>query len=217
MADVTLAPVADTYLNSNNVLGPATDDTNYSTESVLLVGMAFTATFFSRRGLLDFDLSSVTRSAKNAILSMTVAGDFGGAGNGETPSLYARRVIRPAVITEATYNRYDAGNLWGSSGARSIGGDVSSLDAVGDVMLSNVSGTVYTVDVADLLNESLSDASNRLLLILTADSFTADNNPVGFASIEHSTTGWRPVLDITYRSPWTVGRGLWGDGIGAWH
>lgn len=215
MADVTLSPVGDTFINSNNVLGPA-DDINYAGDTNLLVGMAFSDTFFSRRGIFDFDLSTVARSAQSAILSLTVSADFGGAGNGETPRLQARRIIQPVVITETTYNRYDSGNLWGSSGARSMGTDVTTLVATGDVMLSNTPGTVYAVDVADLLNQSLSDASDRLALLVTADSFTADLNPVAFASMEHATSGYRPLLEITYRNPWTVGSIAWG-GPNPWH
>jgi hypothetical protein len=220
MVDVTLSPVADTFINSNNATDPPTGDLNYSSDTVLLVGMRFIdgSPSFSRRTVLDFDVSTLTRPVFSAVLSLTTqAVDYGGAGNGETPHLQARRIIQSVVISEVTFNSYSTGNPWDIAGGRSIGVDVTSTVVTAPTaMLTHAAGTTYTIDVADLVNEARAASDTRLLIQVVADAFTANFNPVGFASMQHATSAWHPLLEITYATPWVVGRVAWGS-RGAWH
>lgn len=207
MPDATLSPVADTYINRRNTT------LNYAGDTELVVGglaFNFGGGVFARRSLLDFDLSGLDTSSGvyigEALLHMTVSADGGGANNGETPALGAHRVLQDVVITEATWIEYSSGNDWLEPGGQAIGTDVTVTYPAGDVMLSNTPGTVYTVDIAALLNETRECGDDRLVAMVHVTQSTAHQNAILFASMNHATSGWHPYLEVTYAyAAWSVG------------
>jgi hypothetical protein len=197
--DVNLVPTADTYLNRQNTTA------NYDSSTVLLIGgQGFNGnSLFSRRALLDFDLSSLDTGPgvyiREAILYMTVSdATSAGANNGEHPHLGAVRILRDVVMNQTTWNIYKTGNNWNVACGMEVNTDRTSHVCSGDDMQSNSVGTIYRVDIAELLNQARTCGDPRLVAMVGPTAFTASQNYIGFASLEHATSAYRPYLEVTY-------------------
>jgi hypothetical protein len=179
--------VTDTYLRSDQV------DTNYSTETVISVGMA-TETY---RGIVKFDLSSIPAGAtiNSAVMTIYVFGDI--SSNARVASVY--RIKQTVNISQATWNSFATGSSWATAGCSHTTTDRESTDiSDGPTVPASPSAgdpIVFTLTASKIQEITSGAFTNNGFLIKVA---TEDTDMMQYDSTESLTAGEKPKLVVTY-------------------
>ncbi len=112
-----------------------------------------------------------------------------------------RRVLRNAVVGQATWNVYSTGNSWTTGGGLSDGNDRSATTTA-DATPNGVAYVVWSDAqlVTDLQNMLDGSVSNFGWHMERADAGTDDGNYYTFTASE-GADGSRPYLSVTYTAP----------------
>ena len=181
---------ADTFLDSNS------PTLNRSTETEIYIGEWNAGTQTGRTWIIpDFSGIPAGKTFLTATLKLTPVIDL--SSNARTVS--AHRCLRDVVNDQATWNIWKTGNNWGTAGASN-----STTDYDGAVVLGTMA-----VPASPTLNVTLEmslDASELQKLydgtfvnngiVLFVD--TQANDMIAYASREHGTAAYRPVITIKY-------------------
>ena len=203
---VTLQPDATAGLDTFISNFAAT--TNYGTSAELQVGES-NADAAVQRGLLKFDLSSIPSGSTitSAILTLTLyhAGSFRASNN---RTMYANRMKRAWVESEATWNIYSSGNNWATAGGGTNASDVD-FTAFGNVAMTTSDADESEKSItlsASLVQEWLDGTftNNGLMLSMGTES----DDMYIFHSSDGATSSKRPKLVITYTSNTSISKFL---------
>lgn len=172
----------DTYLSSS------AQSTNYGTNTALAV------TKTTRVSLLTFDLSSISATAtcNSATLTLSIA-----VQQATACTLYVYQLASANadwVEAEADWDGKDNTNTWaGSEGCQTSGTDYNAT-ALGSysVPSNDPAGTQYDISLTAASVEALFGSTIPLLLMHNTDVLKV------YASSDHATTGYRPVLVVDY-------------------
>lgn len=187
-------------------------DANSGAESVIRVGRATAGPGSNAmRGLLAFDLDGLQdANIKGVTLKMTIAD----AGDGAPGAVELHEVTAALPMTEGTgtitvtgdgvtWNTIDGANAWATAG-----GDFSStvLSSVPGAGSSGASGDMHVYGSSDAFvaaTQAAVDSGSPLELILISPSSEAGGgqNFWRYASDDHATVGYRPMLEIYYTIP----------------
>jgi hyaluronate lyase len=163
-SSVSLAPAADGYVRDGTYA-----NTNFGTAGTLTVKND--ATSFARKGLLKFDLASVTGALVGAYLRLT-------------PTTVAATGMTHNLYQSADANWTEAGLTWNSAPAN---GSLVSSFAVPAV------NTPVQIDVTQQVQSAMS-GSKLLSFDVEAAQNYGSNGSADYASRENSTAAKRPAL-----------------------
>ncbi|RRJ95820.1 DNRLRE domain-containing protein [Opitutaceae bacterium TAV4] len=171
------------------------------------------------RTVLQFDLSSIAAGAEISSLSLQMTvGNTGGSTNATSAatdigsfSLYA---LVPSGSNNNLFSETDATwNNWGAGDAKkwtTPGGDFSSLVKLSEAVVpatgALTNGAKYTfASTAEFVSVAQTALNNGLpiqLIIIseTAEQLTSGQGFIRFASNDHATENWRPLLTINATS-----------------
>ena len=135
-----------------------------------------------------------------ATLKLTPMIDF--SDNART--LYAHRVLRSVTMTQATWNVYSTGNNWGTAGCGN-----STTDYDGAVVLGSTtqpaSPTIdspgfvsMTLDATELQKMNDGTYTNNGIVLFVA---TESSDEIVYHSKESTTSAYRPIITVTYKTP----------------
>jgi hypothetical protein len=185
---VDLPMSADTYIQGN------TATTNYDTSTSLIVGASSPAVY---RAWIKPDFSAVPVGATfiTAILKLTPITDV--SSNART--MTANRCLRDVVSDQATWNIWKTSNNWGTAGAGNSSTDYDGAVALG-TMTQPASPTLnvaleMTLTASEL--QKLFDGTytnNGITLRVDTESLDA----IVYASTNHATSEYRPIITLTY-------------------
>ena len=187
-------------------------DANSGAETVIRVGRATAGPGSNAmRGLLAFDLDGLQGANIEAVtLTMTIAD----TGDGAPGAVELHEVTAALPMTEGTgtitvtgdgvtWNTIDGTNAWATAG-----GDFSStvLSSVPGAGSSGASGDMHVYGSSDAFvaaTQAAVDAGSALELILISPSSEAGGAQAfwRYASDDHATAGYRPMLEIYYTIP----------------
>jgi len=191
MPTLTANPLYDNYMASNAVF------TNYDADNIVGIGEANTGAAIWR-GLMKFDLSSIAPGSLilTATLALTVITDY--SSNARTLRVY--RCLRNWARLTSCWTNYDGALPWATAGADGVtdreAGDVGNV-AVG---AAEAPGTVKTINLTVASIQTVVDGTFvNNGLVLRVDTETDDG--YYYASLEHGTVAYRPILTVTYISP----------------
>lgn len=154
------------------------------------------ASNYHRRGIIRFDLSSIPTDAEvmQANLTVYVVNTHGTARNYGL-HLVSQSPARDWVENQVTWNRYKSATNW-SSGGGDFAPSASAVKSAG-----SWPGTPYAVTfaVAADVQDFVSNPNRNFGWIIKDENegMTAQFY-VHFASKEHATAGYRPVLHVEY-------------------
>ncbi|HEX6915399.1 MAG TPA: Ig-like domain-containing protein, partial [Chitinophagaceae bacterium] len=180
-ANGTASKFADAWLNQDK------KTTNYP-GNPLEVGKSFTGNK-AKRAVLWFDISEIPASAiiQSATFSLRRVG-----GDGNSQVNYVHALTRSFVENKVTWNIANTGVNWTTAG-----GDYN-LTALSNTIVTSTN-QFYNFDVtAAAQNWVATPAANYGLLVKTAETLDKRHQ---FASKEHGTDAYHPVLSITYMVP----------------
>ncbi len=168
--------------------------TNYGSDSSIWVQTWFY--FYHRRGIISFDLSTIPSDAvvKSAVLTLYLVNTHGTERN---YGLYKTQQIpaRDFVEGQVSWNNYKSGKTWTNPG-----GDME-LIATEIKKAGSWPGTPYAVTfnvIADVQNFVLDSSQNFGWIIKDENEGGTAQYYVQFASKEHGTAAYRPVLQVEY-------------------
>lgn len=154
---------------------------------------------FAMRGLLSFDLSSLTLESNQTISSVklvltSIGTDGIGGSTTDTITLSLHALTQPFSESQSTWTKASTDTIWTTAGG-SIGTALNSLQVGtgnnatrGEVMTWN-SSEAFT-------NYATSCVGTTLNLILLNDTTTNSRTLANFASKDHGTVNFRPQLVI---------------------
>jgi hypothetical protein len=180
----------DTY-NASDV-----PTTNNDANALFLVGEDNTGNSVSR-GLIKFDLSSITSSAvvSSATLTLTHSGAVDRTSNART--MRAFRTKRAWVENQTTWNIWSTGNNWSTAGG--FHADDCEQTDVGSVSVpdTQVDGVTFDIVLTNAsVQEMISGAFTNNGWLIKVDTEMDDRH--AFASSSHATASYRPKLVIEY-------------------
>lgn len=188
----------DIPLASDTVLQSSTANTNYDTIAQINVGENNSAVSINRSLIKpDFSLIPVGATITAATLKMTPITDL--SSNARTMS--AHRVLRTVVYSQATWNVYSTGNGWGTGGCSNSTTDYDGAVLMGSQTqpasptLNDALSFTMTLDAAEM--QKLFDGTytnNGIVLFVD----TQVDDFIQYASTDHATSSYRPVISITY-------------------
>jgi hypothetical protein len=194
----SIAPSADTFLHQSNAT------TNYSTETSIGWRDKFPSSGSAIYTLMEFDISSLAGKnvlAADLVLITRLDGGWGSANAGNfTGRIQAARLLRAAVLSQATWNVYSTGNNWAGAGASDATDRSTSPAAVAFWTYGSnyVDDTIVQLDLAPLIRQLLLESVTTMQIVLSTDVVTGSGNVVAFHSLESATTAKRPVLNVVY-------------------
>lgn len=172
----------DTYLSSS------AQSTNYGTNT----GLAVTKT--TRVALIDFDLSSISASATCNSATLTLSISVAQA-TGVNLNIYELAAANSDWSeSQADWDGKDNSNTWaGSEGCQTSGTDYIT-PAIGTYAVpgGDAAGTAYDIDLDAASIEAMFGGACHLFLMHDNDILKV------YASSDHGTTGYRPVLVVDY-------------------
>lgn len=182
-------------MSHDTILKNGAPTTNYDTDTELLVGEAnFAAAIW--RSLLRPDFSSIPAGQifSAVTLKLTVTNDY----SSNTRTMRCHRVLRDWVSNQATWNIFKTANNWTTAGCGSSGNDYAATE-LGSVSVDavQVAGNVISISLDPVETQKLYDGTyTNDGLVLFMDTQTDDG--MGYASKEHGTAGYRPVLEVVH-------------------
>lgn len=193
MRTVNLPFTSDVYVVDGGPTTTFDNDTIYTGEALS------SANVF--RTLIKPDYSAVSGiTITSAILKMTPVYDD--ATN--TRTMYAHRVLRSVNYSQVTWNQYSTGNNWGTAGCGNSSSDYDGAVILGSATQfdnqaqNNALGFQMTLDASEI-NKFIDGTytNNGIVLFLSVQS----SDLFGYASTDHATSAWRPVITVTYAKP----------------
>jgi hypothetical protein len=191
MADLPLA--WDTMIRQNFA------STNYDTNTSIFVGESNATTNSIARTLIKIDWTSLPVGALllSAELLLTPNNDL--SGNART--MYAHRILRDVVSSQATYNIWKTSNNWGTAGCKDSTNDYDGANILGtgSIPASPTLDTQMTAITFDNLTElqKLFDGTytdNGIVLFVD----TEVNDLISYASTNHATPAYHPIVRVEY-------------------
>jgi hypothetical protein len=181
-------PSSDTSINDGNPTG------NNDTGTTIFLGSNFAGSDgFTRDSLFTFRLSELTAfwPIARAVLTCPIGARNDGIGG----NFGMRRLLQHYDPKSVTWNKRDANNNWATSGARSVGVDVSS----DWVSLVNSTGSstsaIFTMNVPTswIYDSILANADLQLFLY----GYGNNGNTLDIGSLENTTYSKRNYMTIT--------------------
>ena len=195
-AGVNHTPVlvsVDIPMSADNTMIQTAPTVNFSAETTINVGAAVADI---RRAWLKPNFSSLPSNIvfNSALLKLTVTGDS--SNNART--MYAHRCLPAAVNNQQTWNVYSTGNNWTTGGASSSGNDYEATE-IGHVSVpaSPPLNTQLTMTLTASELQKLYDGTytnNGIVLFVD----TQNDDAIAYASIDHATSAYRPIITIGY-------------------
>lgn len=192
MASVTLNPSADTKIIST------IPTTNFGTDADGIdVGEWKGGSGDVRRSLMKFDLSSIPAGSEITSATLRLY-DTGADLATNTRTMFANRLKRAWVETEATWNQYSSGNNWATAGGGTNAADVD-FTAFGNVSMpgTEVAGYVEITLNASMVQDWLDGTFTNNGLMLSMGTEIDDLHR--FTSRENGSN--KPELVIVYTPP----------------
>jgi uncharacterized glyoxalase superfamily protein PhnB len=192
----TLQTTIDIPLSADTFFDSSVPTTNFDTNTQLIVGENNAAVQTIRQWIKP-DFSSVPTGVLfiSAVLKLTPIQDI--SSNART--MYAHRCLRDVVSSQATWNIWKTSNNWGTAGASNSTTDYEGAVVMGS-MPQPASPTLnvaleMTLDASEL--QKLFDGTyvnNGIILFVD----TQLNDMIIYASRDHATAAYRPVITLTY-------------------
>ena len=162
--------------------------TNFNTNPKLRAGYTTAAGGSSQNSILEFDVSAFTTPADivSANLKLTSIAEWGTAAK----PIIISRCIQEFVSSQATWNIYKTGSNWDTAG----GDGAITSEPTYTIYAGDSSGT-QTVDIIDLVKDAIMRRSG-ILRILLSMSQTTVTALAEYASTNHSTSAYHPILTV---------------------
>lgn len=194
MASVDVTMTSDTQMLSNNAT------TNYDTTNNFQIG-EHNALSAICRSLIKPNWSVIPAGQliTAATLKMTPISDA--SSNART--MYAHRVLRTVNFSQATWNVYSTGNNWGTAGCSNNTTDYDGAVVIGSASqpasptLNSALSFTMALDPVEV--QKFYDGTyvnNGIVLFVD----TQVDDDIGYASTDHATSGYRPIVTVTYES-----------------
>lgn len=159
--------------------------------------------------VLKFDLSGLPSGANisNAVLKLTIGhADETGAYLTEATNVGVYRSTQGWTESGVTWNMYDGANSWTNAGGDAVGTtgvQLTSPYATASVSDTTAVGTVFSFSSANMTELvkgwAAGTTANHGFELASTD--TGSQYDAYFASKEHATASYRPVLEVTYAVP----------------
>jgi hyaluronate lyase len=164
---IALLPEADAYVRDGSYA-----NTNYGKDASLVVKQDGAG--YSRQSYMMFDLSSVSSPVQSAKISLSSLG-----------TRVADMTHQALLVSDHSWK--ESTLTWNNKPA---GGEVVASWTAPEL------GVPALIDVTEQVNTALAGDKKLSLLILSKANY-GSNGDVSYASKEHGTAAYRPVLDIT--------------------
>jgi subtilisin family serine protease len=174
---VTLTPSQDTWFDAKNT------KTNYSTATTFSVEGEQTRL---KRGVLQFDLSSIPANATVLTATLTLKKVSGDA---VSDTLSVNALTHSWTESGATWEKYDGQNKWASVGAY--------FDPAAAATASMAGNNSYTWNIKNLTQNWVKGTQPNYGVLLKQNVELTGNQPQHNFSSRESATG-KPTLTITY-------------------
>lgn len=187
MATLTLQP--DGTAGKDNFIEQADPNVNSGTDTRIHVMM--TAAPTPRRGIIEFDISSIPTGSTINSATLSLWTDIGYT----NVNTSIHRITRSWTEAGSTWNTYDGSNSWTSAG-----GDYDSTADANATPSSTIAGTKTDWTITSLVQEWVNGtANNGILLKLTSESGATQGHL--YRSSDNATSSERPKLVIDYTVP----------------
>lgn len=191
-------PTIDIPISEDTQIGSSAPTTNYSTANNINVGEQNNASAIWRSWIKpNFTSIPVNANITSAILKLTPIMDL--SDNART--MYAHRCLRDVVSNQATWNIWKTSNNWGTAGASGSGTDFDAT-ALGSMsqpasptLNTPLSLTLSAAEIQKFYNGTYTN--NGIILFVD----TQVNDMISYASVDHATSAYRPIITITYTIP----------------
>ncbi|GAB4406595.1 MAG: hypothetical protein Kow00123_19270 [Anaerolineales bacterium] len=144
-------------------------------------------------GLVRFDVSSIPAGANVISASLTLYATYQSNGNMFDGLVY--RVLRPWVVTEATWQQPRAGERWEADGCNGTTYDRTATAYATFHM--NAANSAIEVDVTDLVRHWVAYPAENFGMVVRGAS-TGGSVEYRFASAEYPDVSKRPLLTVAY-------------------
>lgn len=189
MAQLTVNPTEDTYLDTSN------SSTNYG--SATLLGVRRWSSGSAMTALIMFDLSSIPAGATVDSAYLRVTGN----NSGNARDIIAYRCLVDWDADQATWDDRLTSTAWNTAGGQGSGTDRSAT-LMGEVSL----GATANVEVEMTLDNDemeLMIANNYgFVMTIDEDASSIDKN---IYSVDHGTSSRHPELEVNYSTGATIG------------
>lgn len=194
LLDYSSQPTDETGGKDSKIYGDGVT-ANHGTATTIDVIM--TETNFPRRGLVEFDLSSITANSTVSAATFSLWTDTGYS----NLSTAIHRLTAEWTESEVTWENRKTGTAWSSAGGDFDG----SADATATPS-STSAGTKTDWNVASLVQEWVNGTANYGMLIkLVSESGSGSNKGHRFRSSATTTNNTEPKLVATYEEPVVTG------------
>lgn len=186
-------------------IASGTPTSNLSAASTYSLSSSPEQSTYARGVLMRFDLSSLPVGAKVTTAALRLVASSAGGGESSSTYLAARKMKRAYVFAQATWNVYSTGNNWGTAGARGDADRGRPVYGAAQVAAAT-DGTVYTLDIAPLIQEALDLGQTTVAILVQTPSGTANQNSFALHSSRASDAAKRPKLTVDYSgtAPYTT-------------
>ena len=186
----------DIGLTEDTYFAQGTPTTNFDGNTVYSIGEFDTN---ANRAWIKPDFTSLPYSVQflSATLKLTPTAEV--STNART--MRAHRCLRDVVSNQATWNIWKTANNWGTAGASGSGTDYEATEmGHSNTQISasptlNVQLDAINFDAALLQNLQNGTYTNNGI-VLFVDTQSSDR--VSYASKDHATSAYRPIITITY-------------------
>ena len=203
MASIDLAMLNDTYLRASS------PTTNYNTVTALGVGEYTGADNWILRAIVQPDFGSIPAGVTitAAMLKMTPIADY----SNYARTMYAHRVLRDTVFNQCTWNIWKTSNNWGTAGCSDSTNDYDGAVVLGSATqpasptLNSALSFTMSLDATEMQKFYDGTYTNNGI-VLFVDTQLDDG--IAYASTNHATSSYRPILTIDYTEAGNVGAAL---------
>ena len=191
-------PTIDIQMSADTWWESVGTTTNYDTNTGLRIGERNDAAEIWRAWIKpDFTGVPAGATFSSAILKLTPITDL--SDNARTMS--AHRCLRDVVSNQATWTIWKTSNNWGTAGASNSTTDYDGATALGtlSVPASPTLNTALEMTLNAAEFQKLFDGTytNNGIVLFVA---TQSNDGIIYASTDHATSAYRPVITLTYSS-----------------
>ena len=193
MPSIDLTMTSDTQLVSDH------PTTNYENGVSLGVGES-NLIIRIVRSILVPDFSSVAGYVITAAtLKLTPSIDF--TDNART--MYAHRILRSVVTTQATWDIYSTGNNWGTAGCKDSTNDYDGAVVLGSATqpsnpsIGSAGSFTMALDATEMQKFNDGTYTNNGIILFVD---TEDADLTFYDSKESTTPNYRPIITVTYKA-----------------
>lgn len=202
MATIDLTMIADTYLMD------VSPTTNFNASNELGIGENNVAAQLCK-SIIKPDFASIPVGVTITAATLKMTPIYDNSSNART--MYAHRVLRDTNFGQCTWNIWKTSNNWGTAGCSHATTDYSGGVVLGSATqpasptLNSALSFTMSLDAAEITKFYNGTYTNNGIVLFVD---TQSSDLIRYASTDHATSSYRPILTIDYTTPSTVGASL---------